>query len=354
MFAMRVMGVVFQRHVFMSLLLTSAAALVISPAVLNLPLLQQERDRLDQNSATEQEHAQKISDFESTIITLKIHVDELNSKLKKALIGEETAAAVLAGLDQTIAKLSMELEKEKQDFLALNAQQQLSNAKLAAILNEKSTAPTPRDTPVVQLSDSGAGDKDLSFGLVLPVTAWVSPDTLHISEVDPLPQSQPEAAEQTLEVVQATIPAVPEPVSPADLVPEKLRRAMEEEWAPRITTSDLFAPQTSSFALGLMGGGPEPVVLTSQASLPYGATVGQGSKVAILNGQGGGGQSEQLLSNGVLTQAPLDLVAEFTAPKRSQTRAVKQVGQSSSLPLEANEDTQKKRGFFARLFGIKP
>ena len=75
MFAVRVLGVVFQRHVFMSLLLTSAAALVISPAVLNLPLLKQERDRLDLNSATEQEHAQKISDFEATIITLKLDVD---------------------------------------------------------------------------------------------------------------------------------------------------------------------------------------------------------------------------------------------------------------------------------------
>ena len=354
MFAVRVFGVVFQRHVFMSLLLTSAAALVISPAVLNLPLLQQERDRLDLNRAKEQEHAQKISDFEATIITLKLDVDELNSKLKTALIGEETVAAVRAGLDQTIAKLSMELAREKQDFLALNKEHQRSNAKLAAILAEKDTAPAPRETSVVQPLSSGLHDKDLSFGLELPVTAWVSPDALTISEVDPSPQSQPEAVEQTLEVARATMSALPEPVNPADLVPEKLRRAMEEEWAPPIVTSDLFAPQTSNFALGLMGGGPEPVVLTSQASLPYGATVGQGNKVAILNGQGSGGQSEQLLSNGVLTQAPLDLVAEFTAPKRSQTRAVKPAGQSSSLPVDANDETQKKRGFFARLFGIKP
>ena len=354
MFAVRVFGVVFQRHVFMSLLLTSAAALVISPTVLDLPLLKQEQDRLDLNSATEQEHAQKISDFEATIITLKLDVDELNSKLNTALIGEETVAAIRADLDQTIAKLSMELAQGKQDFLVLNKEHQRSNAKLAAILAEKDTAPAPRENSVVQPLSSGLHDKDLSFGLELPVTAWVSPDALTISEVDPSPQSQPEAVEQTLEVARATMSALPEPVNPADLVPEKLRRAMEEEWAPPIVTSDLFAPQTSNFALGLMGGGPEPVVLTSQASLPYGATVGQGNKAAILNGQGSGGQSEQLLSNGVLTQAPLDLVAEFTAPKRSQTRAVKPAGQSSSLPVEANDETQKKRGFFARLFGIKP
>ena len=354
MFAARVLGVVFQRHVFMSLLLTSAAALVISPAVLNLPLLQQERDRLDRNSAIEQEYVQKISDFEATIITLKLDVDELSSKLKTALIGGETVAAVRAGLDRTIAKLSMELAQEKKDFLALNEQHQRSNAKLAAILTEKDTAPTPRETSVVLPLSSELHDKDLSFGLEMPGTAWVSPDALTISEVDPLPESQPEAAEQTLEIAQTTMSALPEPVNPADLVPEKLRRAMEEEWAPPIVTSDLFAPQTSNFALGLMGGGPEPVVLASQASLPYGATVGQGSKAAILNGQDGGGQSEQLLSNGFLTQAPLDLVAEFTAPKRSQTGSVKPAGQTSSLPLEANEDTQKKRGFFARLFGAKP
>ncbi|NQV67737.1 MAG: hypothetical protein HQ493_04520 [Rhodobacteraceae bacterium] len=274
--------------------------------------------------------------------------------MKTALIGEETVATVRAGLDQTIAKLSMDLAQEKQDFLALNKEHQRSNSKLAAILTEKDTALVPRETSVVQSLSSGLHDKDLSFGLELPVTAWVSPDTLTISEVDPLPQSQPEAAEQTLEIAQATVSALPEPVNPADLVPEKLRRAMEEEWAPPIVTSDLFAPQTSNFALGLMGGGPEPVVLTSQASLPYGATVGQGNKAVILNGQGSGGQSEQLLSNGVLTQAPLDLVAEFTAPKRSQTRAVKPAGQSSSLPVDANDETQKKRGFFARLFGIKP
>ena len=354
MFAVRVFGVVFQRHVFMSLLLTSAAALVISPAVLDLPLLKQERDRLDLNSATEQEHAQKISDFEATIITLKLNVDELNSKLKTALIGEESATEVRAGLDQTIANLSMELAKKKQDFMALNAKNQRSSAKLAAILTEIGAADAPRDTLVVKASGSELTDKGLSFGLELPVTAWVSPDALTINEVDPSPQSQPEAVEQAPKIARATMSALPEPVNPADLVPEKLRRAMEEEWAPPIVTSDLFAPQTSNFALGLMGGGPEPVVLTSQASLPYGATVGQGNKAAILNGQGSGGQSEQLLSNGVLTQAPLDLVAEFTAPKRSQTRAVKPAGQSSSLPVDANYETQKKRGFFARLFGIKP
>ena len=354
MFAVRVLGVVFQRHVFMSLLLTSAAALVISPAVLNLPLLQKERDLLDQISATEQEHAQKISDFEATIITLKLDVDELNSKLKTALIGEESATEVRAGLDQTIANLSMELAKKKQDFMALNAQNQRSSAKLAAISTETVAADAPRDTLVVKASGSELTDKGLSFNLVLPVTAWVSADTLTISEVDPILNTQPQAAEQSLEVAQVTISALPELVNPADLVPEKLRRAMEEEWAPPIATSDLFAPQTSNFALGLMGGGPDPVVLTSEASLPYGATVGQGSKVAILNGQGGGGQSDKLLSNGVLTQAPLDLVAEFTAPKRSQTRAVKPAGQSSSVPVDANDETQKKRGFFARLFGIKP
>ena len=354
MFAVRVLGVVFQRHVFMSLLLTSAAALVILPSVLNLPLLQKERDLLGQISATEQEHAQKISDFEATIITLKLDVDELNFKLKTALIGEESAAEVRAGLDQTIANLSMDLAKKKQDFMALNAQNQRSSAKLAAILTEAGAADAPRDTLVVKASGSELTDKGLSFNLVLPVTAWVSADTLTISEVDPILNTQPQAAEQSLEVAQVTISALPELVNPAGLVPEKLRRAMEEEWAPPIATSDLFAPRTSNFALGLMGGGLDPVVLTSEASLPYGATVGQGSKVAILNGQGSGGQSDKLLSNGVLTQAPLDLVAEFTAPKRAQTRAVKPAVQSSSLPLEANEDSQKKRGFFARLFGVKP
>ncbi|MEZ7812678.1 MAG: hypothetical protein QMC17_05365 [Paracoccaceae bacterium] len=343
MFMVRALSVVFQRHVFMSLMLTTAAGLVIAPAIFELKQAPRAREALAQANL------EREGLFEVTILGLKTQIGALNEELGYAQDGTQSVNSMLAASDQELKVLNLRIYKKDQEINLLRGQIENYVAKLAAHDVDNSIATrtlAPLTAPALASQRWGYEDKNIGFSLALSPKTSFKPLGLSQSLVEDV-----KAAEVTLELVVVPVQKV---IKPSDLVPEKLRRAMLEEWSPPMAPSVLFEPQTSNFALGLMGGGPEPIVLLQEPSLPYGATTTQSASTPAVQQPVGFGaaHSEKILNNGVLTQAPLDLVAQFTAPTRRQTAAPQPAKAVSAVPnIGSPEEPAKKTGFFARVLG---
>ena len=361
MFILRVVSVVLQRHVLMSLMLTTAAILVISPAVFNLKLTQKTQEFLDPKDVlvlANREHEAmldlnitelnfKISSLEQEITLLQNNIQNVKSALTSSTQKLKETSVRVFEKDRKIKSIISQIEKYTNKFTSESADIPSVVGPLATVTSHEI---------ILQKFGGIDDDKSIRFGTTLATEAIFSPQGLNLSSVDdvqvskvlPEPSVLPEVSELNIAVIKQT-------KNSADLVPEKLRLAMLEEWSAPLSPSPQFQPQASTFALGLMGGGPEPIVLTQATSLPYGATdlkTASGTpkqKPAIFTAK----QGEQILNNGVLTQAPLDFVAQFTAPKRQQTAQTHKDRDTSASDPEVSEETVKRRGFFARLFGSK-